>query len=165
MGRGASFTPRQDEWILELAAEGMANAEIGATVGRTADAVKGRLSYLGVDRDALAAQDARIRELFEAGLPYEAIAAEVGATKGRVRHRCRSMGLKRTLEDGAAMRGAAEAWREGRRKPAANRAWHVQGDGPLARRFNEQQDELWANGGPKPVRLKNGYYKEACFEF
>lgn len=166
-GRKPCFTAAQDAKLKAMVAAGAGNAEIARAFRCSESTVKNRLQFLGVTRRTAAAEreraKGRVRELFEAGLPYGDIAGEVGLMRRDVVRMCRDMGLSRTLSS-AAQREAGEAWRAEHPKRRVGGPWHVQGDGPLARRFNAQQDEVWANGGPKPVRYKDDYYEGVFFD-
>lgn len=165
----AKWTPEEDARLAGMLADGMTLKEAAEGLGRPYPSVNGHVfrrggrdEFIAASRRAADVPGERLRELFERGLPYEAIAKETGLSKAVVSSRCHAMGLFRTLKDGHRMRGAMTAYRAENPKPTRRAPWHVQGDGPLARRFNAQQDRIWAEGGPKPVRYRDGYYDETA---
>lgn len=157
------WRPDEARRLAAALSSGATFEEAARALGRTRASVQCYVRGHGGKEAVAAGGDVsgeRIRELFEAGLPYGAIAKETGLTKAAVTGRCHAMGLFRTLEDGHRMRGAMKAYDEAHPRPRAGGPRLMEGDGPLVRRFNEQQERIWAEGGPKPVRYKDAYYDD-----
>lgn len=111
------WTRNEEKWAAELRRDGLNCPEIAAELGRTAMALKNRLSKLGVLalRPWTKKEEAEAVRLRESGTKCQVIGRELGRSASAVKQRLQKLGVRRYRRKG---------WLKAAIRRRAHRAWY-----------------------------------------